>query len=181
MPELVRRFEECRHKLLADRPWSPIDDVRSDLYDAAVRGAAGPGGVYRLPAPTGSGKTITSAGFALHHAAKHRKARVIVAVPFLTITEQNADVYRQLLGEHTVLEHHSQAEFDSDDGEGRLRLAAENWDAPFVVTTTVQLFDSLFGRKPARSRKLHRLTNAVLVLDEVQAGPCRYWSRSWTR
>ncbi len=171
MVALVHRFEQRRSAMLAQRPWSPIDDVRAGLYDAAVRASAGPGGVYRLPAPTGSGKTITSAGFALHHAARHHKARVIVAVPFLTITEQNAEVYRQLLGEQTVLEHHSQAEFDSSDGEGRLRLAAENWDAPFVVTTTVQLFDSLFGRKPARSRKLHRLANAVLVLDEVQALP----------
>ncbi len=171
MAALVRRFEERRRAMLVERPWSPIDDVRTGLYDDAVRAAAGPGGVYRLPAPTGSGKTITSAGFALHHAARHRKARVIVAVPFLTITEQNAEVYRHLLGEDTVLEHHSQAEFDSADDEGRLRLAAENWDAPFVVTTTVQLFDSLFGRKPARSRKLHRLANAVLVLDEVQALP----------
>lgn len=171
MVALVRRFEECRTVMLAERPRSPIDDVREGLYADAVRAASGPGGIYRLPAPTGSGKTITSAGFALHHAALHHKARVIVAVPFLTITEQNAEVYRRLLGEHTVLEHHSQAEFDSPDGEGRLRLAAENWDAPFVVTTTVQLFDSLFGRKPARSRKLHRLANAVLVLDEVQALP----------
>ncbi|MGH3937006.1 MAG: CRISPR-associated helicase Cas3', partial [Pseudonocardiaceae bacterium] len=170
MAELLRRFEEGRRALLADRPWSPIDAVRTELYDTVVRRAAGPGGIYRLPAPTGSGKTITSAGFALHHAARHRKARVIVAVPFLTITEQNAEVYRQLLGEQTVLEHHSQSEFDGSD-EGRLRLAAENWDSPFVVTTTVQLFDSLFGRKPARSRKLHRLADAVLVLDEVQALP----------
>ncbi|MGH3800012.1 MAG: CRISPR-associated helicase Cas3' [Pseudonocardiaceae bacterium] len=171
MAVLVRRFEERRSAMLAERRWSPIDEVRGSLYDAAVRGAAGPGGVYRLPAPTGSGKTITSAGFALHHAARHRKARVIVAAPFLTITEQNAEVYRRLLGEQTVLEHHSQAEFDEAGAGDRLRLAAENWDAPFVVTTTVQLFDSLFGRKPARSRKLHRLTNAVLVLDEVQSLP----------
>jgi CRISPR-associated endonuclease/helicase Cas3 len=174
MVELVHRFEERRGALFAepDRKRSPIDDVRTELYDTVVRRAAGPGGIYRLPAPTGSGKTITSAGFALHHAARHRKARVIVAVPFLTITEQNAQVYRQLLGGQNVLEHHSQAEFDGKgDDEGRLRLAAENWDAPFIVTTTVQLFDSLFGRKPARSRKLHRLTNAVLVLDEVQALP----------
>jgi CRISPR-associated endonuclease/helicase Cas3 len=171
MSALVRQFEERRRAMLATRPSSPINEVRAGLYDDAVRAAAGSGGIYRLPAPTGSGKTITSAGFALHHAARHRKARVIVAVPFLTITEQNAQVYRRLLGEHTVLEHHSQVEFDSADGEGRLRLAAENWDAPFVVTTTVQLFDSLFGRKPARSRKLHRLANAVLVLDEVQALP----------
>ena len=169
MTALVRRFEERRRARLADphRQRSPIDDVRTELYDAAVRGAAGPGGIYRLPAPTGSGKTITSAGFALHHAAWHGKARVIVAVPFLTITEQNAQVYRDLLGDDTVLEHHSQVEFDGD----RARLGAENWDAPFVVTTTVQLFDSLFGRKPARSRKLHRLANSVLVLDEVQALP----------
>jgi CRISPR-associated endonuclease/helicase Cas3 len=173
MAELVRRFEDRRRAFLTDpdrRP-SPIDEVRSELYDTVVRGAMGPGGIYRLPAPTGSGKTITSAGFALHHAAHHHKARVIVAVPFLTITEQNANVYRRLLGDETVLEHHSQVEFDGSNEEGRLRLAAENWDAPFVVTTTVQLFDSLFGRKPARSRKLHRLSNAVLVLDEVQALP----------
>jgi CRISPR-associated endonuclease/helicase Cas3 len=181
MSALVRQFEERRQAMLAERTRSPIDDVRAQLYDDALRATPGPGGIYRLPAPTGSGKTITSAGFALHHAARHGKARVIVAVPFLTITEQNAEVYRQLLGEHTVLEHHSQAEFDSADGEGRLRLAAENWDAPFVVTTTVQSFDSLFGRKPARSRKLHRLANAVLVLDEVQACRCRCWYRSWTR
>ncbi len=171
MAGLVLRFEDRRRALLAERPWSPIDDIRAELYDAAVRGAAGPGGIYRLPAPTGSGKTITSAGFAIHHAARHHKTRVIVAVPFLTITEQNADVYRQLLGEQTVLEHHSQSEFDEGGAGDRLRLAAENWDAPFIVTTTVQLFDSLFGRKPARSRKLHRLANAVLVLDEVQALP----------
>ncbi|MGH3913694.1 MAG: CRISPR-associated helicase Cas3' [Pseudonocardiaceae bacterium] len=171
MAELVRRFEERRHAMLAERPRSPIDDVRTGLYDDAVRAASGPGGIYRLPAPTGSGKTLTAAGFALHHAARHHKARVIVAVPFLTITEQNAGVYRRLLGAQTVLEHHSQAEFDEAGGRDRVRLAAENWDAPFVVTTTVQLFDSLFGRKPARSRKLHRLANAVLVLDEVQALP----------
>ncbi len=173
MAGLVRRFEERRNALLADptRLRSPIDDVRTELYNTAVCRAAGPGGIYRLPAPTGSGKTITSAGFALHHAARQHKSRVIVAVPFLTITEQNADVYRQLLGEQTVLEHHSQSEFDEGGAADRVRLAAENWDSPFVVTTTVQLFDSLFGRKPARSRKLHRLANAVLVLDEVQALP----------
>lgn len=94
-------------------------------------------------------------------------ARVIVAVPFITITEQNAAVYRDLVGSEVVLEHHSNV--DSD--EQRARLGAENWDSPFVVTTTVQLFDSLFGRKPARCRKVHRLSNAVIVLDEVQALP----------
>ncbi|MGW4116884.1 CRISPR-associated helicase Cas3' [Actinosynnema sp. NPDC004786] len=171
MGELVDRFEANRVALLEKRAReygvSDVDGVRAALYEDVVRRASGAPGVYRLPAPTGSGKTMTAAGFALHHAAKHRKARVVVAVPFTTITQQNADVYRSLLGEEVVLEHHSNAELD----DRRLRLAAENWDAPFVVTTTVQLFDSLFGRRPARSRKLHRLADAVVVLDEVQALP----------
>jgi CRISPR-associated endonuclease/helicase Cas3 len=88
-------------------------------------------------------------------------------MPFITITEQNAAVYRDLLGSEVVLEDHSNVE----DGEERDRLGGENWDSPFVVTTTVQLFDSLFGRKPSRCRKVHRLANAVIVLDEVQALP----------
>ncbi len=101
--------------------------------------------------------------------------RIIVAVPFLTITEQNAAVYRRLLDEEgaepVVLEHHSQADFD-DAGAGRwARLAAENWDAPFIVTTFVRLFESLYARKPAAMRRVHRLANAVIVLDEVQALP----------
>jgi CRISPR-associated endonuclease/helicase Cas3 len=167
MATLIRRFETNRAELLADRRPSPVDDVRAELYKSVVSRAAGRPGVFRLPAPTGSGKTLTAGGFALNHAAAYDKARVIVAVPFVTITEQNAGIYKRLLGEDVVLEHHSNTEVDDD----RLRLAAENWDAPFVVTTTVQLFDSLFGRKPARSRKLHRLANSVVVLDEVQALP----------
>ncbi len=167
MVGLVRRFEHGRTAMLAGRPPTEVNRLRAELYAAAVAEAAGPTGLYRLPAPTGSGKTITAAAFGLHHAARHGKARVIVAVPFVTITEQNAQVYRELLGAENVVEHHSGV--DPDDH--RSRLGAENWDAPFVVTTTVQLFDSLFGRKPARSRKVHRLANSVIVLDEVQALP----------
>lgn len=172
---LVQRFESEREQLLrnrvADRGTSPIDEERSALYNRVVAQAGLPSGVYRLPAPTGSGKTITAAGFAVHHAVAHGKSRVIMAVPFTTITEQNAAVYRQLLGADVVLEHHSQVDYDHHERDHRARLAAENWDAPVVVTTTVQLFDSMFGRRPARSRKLHRLANAVIVLDEVQALP----------
>ncbi|MFD4433829.1 CRISPR-associated helicase/endonuclease Cas3, partial [Nocardia sp. NPDC058497] len=139
-------------------------------------------GGFRGAAPRGWGKTFALAGLGLNHAAAFGKRRVVVAVPFITITEQNAAVYRDLLDteeEPVVLEHHSsvryRSENDSDDSTGAgdrwSRLAAENWDAPFVVTTTVQLFESLFGRKPSQVRKLHRLTNAVLILDEVQALP----------
>jgi hypothetical protein len=108
--------------------------------------------------------------------------RVVVAVPFISITEQNADVYRQLLDQSgeppVVLEHHSGVDLDdraSGDGAARSwrRLASENWDAPFVVTTTVQLFQSLFDHRPAAMRKLHRLARSVIVLDEVQALPDR--------
>ncbi|MGH3567738.1 MAG: CRISPR-associated helicase Cas3' [Pseudonocardia sp.] len=167
MAELLRRFEYRRDELLAGRSPSEVNRLRAELYAAAVTAAAGPSGLYRLPAPTGSGKTMTAAAFGLHHAARHGKARVIVAVPFVTITEQNAQVYRGLLGDENVVEHHSGVEMDGH----QQRLGVENWDAPFVVTTTVQLFDSLFGRKPSRSRKLHRLANSVIVLDEVQALP----------
>jgi CRISPR-associated endonuclease/helicase Cas3 len=167
MAALLARFEAQRAALLAGRTPSPIDDLRAEVYDAAIAAAAGGPGIYRLPAPTGAGKTMTAAAFGLHHAVRHGKARVIVAVPYITITEQNAAVYRSLLGQDAVLEHHSAVELD----QRRARLGAENWDSPFVVTTTVQLFDSLFGRKPSRSRKVHRLANAVVVLDEVQALP----------
>lgn len=176
--ELAARFEHRRAELLRCRDSSPADRWRDTVYEACVAAAGGTDGLYRLAAPTGSGKTLATAAFALRHAAMRQKARVIIAVPFITITEQNAKVYRQLLdrggpGEQpVVLEHHSHVDFDSGSAEDRWRrLTAENWDAPFVVTTTVQLFESLFGRGVSRMRKVHRLANSVIVLDEVQALP----------
>jgi len=167
MDELVRRFEVGRVRLLADRAPSPMDGLREEVFRAAVAAAAKDPGIFRLPAPTGSGKTLSAAAFALRHAARFGKARVIVGVPYISITEQNAAVYRQLLGDEVVVEHHSSISPE----ERRAKIGVDNWDAPFVVTTTVQLFDSLFGRMPARSRKVHRMANAVIVLDEVQALP----------
>lgn len=170
------RFEKRRAALLAERPPAALDTLREEVYRGCVTAASAPPGVFRLPAPTGSGKTIAAAGFGLHHAAAHGHRRVIVAVPFLTITEQNAEVYRSLLdgvnNEPTVLEHHSGVYLDRDDSRSRWhRLAAENWDAPFVVTTFVRLFESLLGRRPAQVRRVHRVAGSVLVLDEVQALP----------
>lgn len=192
------RFTARRKAFLEGRPVSAVDQQRAEVYQACLTAATGKPGIYRLPAPTGSGKTIAAAAFGLRHALEHGLSRVIVAVPFTTITEQNAAVYRRLLDPHpagddpgvrpgpgadgwprpVVLEHHSNVAVEdvgSGGGGGRRerwrRLAAENWDAPFVVTTTVQLFESLFGRRPAQMRKVHRLANAVVVLDEVQALP----------
>mgnify|MGYP000044074913 CR=1 FL=1 len=169
MDELVERFEGGRSSLLSRRRASPIDRLRETVYEQCLAAAVLPPGLFRLPAPTGSGKTIASAGFALHHAAAHGLRRVVVAVPFLSITEQNAEIYRRLLGNDVVLEHHSAVEPGS-----LARYGVENWDAPFVVTTTVQLFESLFSNRPSRTRKLHRLVRSVIVLDEVQAIPLHF-------
>lgn len=175
---LFERFERRRAKALHSRGRSEIDTIRDHIYDACLTAAELQPGFFRLAAPTGAGKTLSSGAFALRHAALHGHRRVVVAVPFLTITEQNAAVYRDMLdvaGEDpTVLEHHSQVNLDGDDPNGRWwRLSAENWDAPFVVTTTVRLFEALFDRKPAAMRRIHRLAGSVIVLDEVQALPHR--------
>lgn len=167
---LNARFTEHLTALLSGRTPSPVDDLRANLLDECLTAASGPRGIYRLPAPTGSGKTISGAAFALAHAAKHGMRRVVVAVPFLTITEQNAAVYRRLVGEEHVIEHHSGVGQEAQ-GAWRTKYGVENWDAPFVVTTTVQLFESLFSNRPSQTRKLHRLANAVIILDEIQAIP----------
>jgi CRISPR-associated endonuclease/helicase Cas3 len=176
--DLADRYEERRAGVLAGRPSAPADGMRAEVYAQAVAAASGPQGMYRLAAPTGSGKTIAAGSFAVNHARTHGLRRVVLAVPFISITEQNAAVYRRLLdepGRPVVLEHHSGADLDGKDAQGAWwrKLASENWDAPFVVTTTAQLFQSLFSNRPAAMRKLHRLAGSVIVLDEVQALPDR--------
>ncbi|SDP96782.1 CRISPR-associated helicase, Cas3 family [Actinopolyspora xinjiangensis] len=172
MSALRDTFERARQKRIADSEDSPINRVREEVYRTAVSHAMGPTDIYGMPAPTGIGKTLTSAGFGLHHAAAHGKKRVIVTVPFTTVTAQNAAEYREMLGAENVLEHHSAVRMPEEGRQAlQYRHATENWDSPFIVTTTVQLFDSLFSRKPARMRKLHRLADSVIILDEVQALP----------
>jgi CRISPR-associated endonuclease/helicase Cas3 len=175
--DLVERFELARGEMLRERAPSPVDGDRACVYEQAVAAAEGAQGFYRLPAPTGSGKTYAAGGFGLHHARRHGLARVIVAVPFLTVTEQNAGVYRDLLEREgelpVVLEHHSGVDLDAKGAATGTwtKLASENWDAPFVVTTTVRLFEALFDHRPEAMRRLHRLAGSVIVLDEVQSLP----------
>jgi CRISPR-associated endonuclease/helicase Cas3 len=167
-------FASARANLVTGRLATAVGRVRESVYEQAMSYAQNPPGMFRLPAPTGSGKTLTAMGFALQHAAANGLRRVVVAVPFTSITTQNAQVYREMLdrpGLPRVLEHHS-AVLDGDAGSSRWRrLAAENWDAPVVVTTTVQLFESLLSNRPSHTRKLHRLAGSVIVLDEVQSLP----------
>ncbi|MBB5435151.1 CRISPR-associated endonuclease/helicase Cas3 [Nocardiopsis composta] len=176
---LIERYEQARRSKLAKRVPSPMDADRERVYEQALAAAEGPQGFYRLPAPTGIGKTYAAGAFGLNHARLHGLDRVIVAVPFMSVTGQNAKDYRGLLevpGEKAVvLEHHSGIDLDAQAAAGNpwAKLASENWDAPFVVTTTVRLFESLFDNRPEAVRRLHRLAGSVIVLDEVQALPDR--------
>lgn len=171
----LERFETHYQARFANVEPTELNVLRSQIYDASVTAAKRhlQPGIYRLPAPTGTGKTMAAGAFALHHAVRFDKRRIIVAVPFTTITSQNAAAYREAFGDLSpaLLEHHSNVVDDEVADKTWQRLSAPGWDAEFIVTTTVQLFESLFSNRPAHTRKLHRIANSVIVLDEVQALP----------
>lgn len=153
-----------------------------------------PKGLFSLTLPTGSGKTLVSLGFALEHAVQHKTLqRIVYVIPYTSIIEQNAEIFREVLGEEVVLEHHSNVQQEVEESEEEIdnakklrklsdlrRLSEENWDMPVIVTTNVQFFESLFSNKRSKTRKIHNLTNSIIVLDEAQMmnggffGPCMY-------
>ena len=153
---------------------------RAFLNRCRDHGRTCPKGYYSLFLPTGGGKTLSSMAWALETALKHEAKRIIYVIPYTSIITQTAGIFREIFGEENVLEHHSDISFSGSEARQeaeryeRTRLLAENWDAPIIVTTNVQFFESLFSHKVSRSRKVHSIANSVVVFDEVQMFPTEF-------
>ena len=173
LPDIVGRLRIAFDETLArfDRN-SELNQLRSQILVDIRSQADRPPGLFTLTVPTGGGKTLASMGFALDHAAIHGHRRIIYAIPYTSIIDQTAEIFRDLFGD-IVLEHHSAIDVEKPGQERRdkLRLAMEDWAAPIVVTTNVQLFESLFSARPSRCRKLHNIAGSIIVLDEAQCLP----------
>lgn len=188
--KLENHLEKIKEKAEKTGRQGEINQKRNKILQECFQKARNPKGLYSLTVPTGGGKTLSSLAFALTHAIKNNQDRIIYAIPYTSIIEQNAEVFRSIFGEENVLEHHSNYIFEefnktekSDDENDKdekqiitekLRYASENWDASIIATTNVQFFESLFANKKSRCRKLHNIANSVIILDEAQMIPTKY-------
>lgn len=168
MTILKQRFDTHMDAMEEKAAPTRINGIRANILSDCRLSAQNEKGIYTLTVPTGGGKTLSGMAFALEHAVRHNMQRIIVAIPYTSIIEQTAEQYRSIFGD-AVLEHHSN--LDTERETSKSRLATENWDAPIVVTTNVQLFESLFSTKTSRCRKLHNIANSVIVIDEAQLLP----------
>lgn len=158
-----------------NNPTREIDILRQKILNSCIEKASAPRGILSLTVPTGGGKTVASMAFALNHAVANSMKRIIYVIPYTSIIEQNAKVFRDILGQENVVEHHSSVSYElsenADELEYRSALATENWDAPVIVTTAVQFFESLYANRSSKCRKLHNIANSVIIFDEAQMIP----------
>lgn len=167
--ELKIKFDEFMNQKKSD---NELNKKRNEILNQCREKAVSEPGFFSLTVPTGGGKTLSSMAFALEHALKYNKKRIIVAIPYTSIIEQTAEIFKSVFGDDQVVEHHSN--LDPEKENHKNRLASENWDAPIIVTTNVQLFESLLGNKTSVCRKLHNIVNSVIILDEAQMIPTQY-------
>ncbi len=166
--ELKNIFDSYMSNKLVNIDSSPVNQDRAVVLKNCREAALLEPGLFSLTVPTGGGKTLSSMAFALEHAAKHDKRRIIIVIPYTSIIEQTANQYREIFGD-IVIEHHCNLSPDKENAKSR--LATENWDAPIIVTTNVQLLESLFAARTSRCRKLHNIVNSVIIIDEAQLLP----------
>lgn len=171
--DLSEKLQQYMNVLISKAKDTPLNKRRALVYRTCIEQSASSTPFRSLNVPTGLGKTLAAMGYALEHAKCFGNKRVIVAIPFTSIIDQNAEVYKNVFGTDAVLEHHSQTNDSADEHEqmSPTRLAIENWDRPIIVTTTVQLFESLFSNKTNKCRKLHNIAESVIILDEFQKLP----------
>lgn len=172
MPELLKQFNQFMKQLDEKSENTRVNEIRRNIRMKCIQAAKEHQGIFSLSVPTGGGKTLSGLAFGLEHAITHKLNRIIYVIPYTSIIEQNADVFRAAVGKAQVVEHHSS--LDEDDSTPKARLASENWDAPVIVTTSVQFFESLFAAKSSRCRKLHNIANSVIILDEAQLVAVEY-------
>lgn len=170
--ELLLMLE--KHVSRFGTPTTEVNKIRNEIQQTCLTESKGPSGFYSLTVPTGGGKTLSSLVWALNHAIHNNKKRIIIAIPYTSIIVQTAAILRSIFGEKNVLEHHSNINLNEQNESNvneQLKLATENWDYPVIVTTNVQLFESMMASHSSNCRKLHNICNSVIILDEVQTLP----------
>ena len=164
-PSLFQALETLER----EAPKTEVNAIRSEIRRACEAMSGDAPGLFSLTVPTGGGKTLSAMAFAMRHAMRHGKRRIIYVIPYTSIIEQTAKTLGKIFGPENVVEHHSN--LDPARGSPRADMAAENWDAPIIVTTSVQFFESLYAAKTSAARKLHNIANSVVILDEAQMLP----------
>lgn len=169
--ELLTLYDAYIEEKQAGADPTLVNKKRAEILQRCIEMANHHPSIFTLTVPTGGGKTLSSMGFALNHAKKYGKTRIIYVIPYTSIIEQTANQFREIFKD-AVVEHHSNVDVADETMEtAKSRLACENWDAPVIVTTSVQFFDSLFSNRSSRCRKLHNIVNSIVILDEVQLLP----------